>query len=303
MKIFPLFDRNEYRKVFDESEESSTQSSKSTSTQRSTTTTKKTTTSVTTTPKTTISTIPSSTTFSPSTTTKSRLKYQDEQKAAKNYFSNSFHHNNNNYNRNSNNKKNNNQINHQTTKSAFKFVNNFSTKSPYTVQKQSTTTTEAYSPHTRNPYYTPPSPSTTVKSTTVKTTKAPPKSTTTKSTTKGSFVFSKYTFAHAHSHFNKNTATKKPEISEIDNNFYENDQQSGTTTEKPSVKYNPVFDIYFRQIASRKSSTKNPFSSVWLIEWISSLWIPVIYFDVALIFFFIHIFFFHSNGNLKHFSF
>lgn len=197
----------------------------------------------TTTLKTTISTSPSTTT-TPNPTSH-QPKYQDEQKTPKSYFSNSFYHNNNNRNNENNSNNKNNQLNRHTTKSPFKFVNNFSTKSSY--KAPPTTTTEIHTTRTKNPYYTG----------SYASNPAP-------STTKSPFVFSKYTFASTKPWNNnyKYSTTKKPELTEINDNHFDNIQLQTTTEKTVTVKsstHNPVFDIYFRQIGTRKP-TKNPYA-------------------------------------------
>jgi hypothetical protein len=259
--------RNDLRKALNENDESpvtpsSIDTTKSyapttTSTSPSTTSTTEYTTKSTTT---TISTTQRSTTTALVTTKRYPLwkNSDDVPKTPKTYFSNSFYQNNNN--------KNQNNINGPTydTKSPFKIV----TKRPSSDNVNDSdisSATKPATPPTINPFYYGfnrlPRYSTTSRyntqqyntklSTTTITTQSPPS--TIKSSTP--YQFHHYFF----------TSTKKPDLLaysttyatnyEVDNNYHENNHENIVETEKPkSSTYNPVFDIYFKQIARQRTA-------------------------------------------------
>jgi hypothetical protein len=236
----PLWpNRNDLRKVLDESDDSlgdveTTRSTSTTSTTVAPTTSKSTT--VTTTKST--------------TTQRSTKRYyapskspDDVPKTPKTYFSNSFYNNNNH-----------NNINGQLDRS----------KSPKGVTQKTLGDTETPKPASAKPTINPfyygfnrlPQYNTTK---TTSTQKSPRLFTTTNRTP--------YSFQYF-------TTTKKLDLLtasttqttnyEVDNNYYEN--QSPPTvlveTEKPkSSTYNPVFDIYFKQIGRQRTTTKKSYAS------------------------------------------
>lgn len=238
--------RNDLRKVLDESDDvlGDIETTKSTTT-TSTTTPSTTRSTTTTTRTTTMSTSKSTTTQQRSTKryyapSKSPV---DIVKTAKTYFSNSFYHNNNP-----------NNINEKTdTKSPFKTV----------TQKAQVDTTElpssppAPSKATINPFY------------------YGLNRVTQNTTTQRSFRQLQFSTTNRTPYsFQYYTPTKKPDLlaptsqstnDEIDNNYYESQSppKEKVETEKPkSSTYNPVFDIYFKQIGrQRTTTTKNPFAS------------------------------------------
>ncbi|CAO1381348.1 unnamed protein product [Diamesa tonsa] len=231
--------KNEFKNVYEDDESSTTE----TTTRLTTTTTKRTTTTRATTttskPTTTRSTT-TTTTTQRSTTVAQKSPASDELKTPKTYFSNSFYHN-----------KNNNNINGQTTKSPFKFVVNLTTKTP--------TVFNAFAYGSTKSVYT-------------TTTKAPSTIDTTAQPKINPFYF-------GFNRLNTNTsnllvappATTQSSNNEVDNNIYENQSQYDQTAEeinaaaeaaKPkSSTYNPVFDIYFRQIGKQKTTSRKPYQN------------------------------------------
>jgi len=188
-------------------------------------------------------------------------------KTPKTYFSNSFYQNNNN--------KNQNNINGPTydTKSPFKIV----TKRPSSDNVNDSdisSATKPATPPTINPFYYGfnrlPRYSTTSRyntqqyntklSTTTITTQSPP------STIKSFTIINNknirstpYQFHHYYF-----TSTKKPDLLaysttyatnyEVDNNYHENNDDIVETEKPKSSTYNPVFDIYFKQIARQRTA-------------------------------------------------
>lgn len=212
----------------------------------STTTT--TTTTTTTQPPTTFSSTSKSTTSTTQRTTKRYALWKnsdDAPKTPKTYFSNSFYHPNSN--------KNPNNLNGQTyTKSPLKTV---TTKRDS--DQSSTPTKPAITTPTINPFYYGfnrlPRYSTTPRSNTHYTTTSHKHSLSTITTRTTPYQFHHYFF----------TSTKKSDLlaptnDEVDDNSYhENASQSDDTAEveKPrSSTYNPVFDIYFKQIARQRTA-------------------------------------------------
>lgn len=263
--------RNDLRRVLEESDDNPSTSyvldtTKSISTTVATTTTSTTTsTTTTTTPppppppsSTTTSTAPSTTESTTKSTTSRTTKRSyllwknsdDVPKTPKTYFSNSFsHHNSPNQN---------NQINGPSTntKSPFKIV----TKRPHEGH-DSSSTVPAFSPPTINPFY-------------YGFNRLPRYSTTQASTTsrqQQQYKNNFYTSTTRKNHYNHFTSTKKPDLlaysstqatnNEVDNNYQSespphNDEIVVVQTEKPktSSTYNPVFDIYFKQIARQRTA-------------------------------------------------
>lgn len=265
--------RNEFKNVYEDDESSTTE----TTTRLSTTTAYRTTTTrtTTTTPKPTTSrSTTTTTTTQRSTSVAQKSPANEELKTPKTYFSNSFYHN-----------KNNNNINGQTTKSPFKFVVNLTTKTP--------TVFNAFAYGSTKSVYT-----TTTKAPSTFDTTAQPKINpfyfgfnrlnTNSSSTYKPFVFKQYTVPPStRNPYNFQylfTATKKPDLlvvspattqssnNEVDNNIYDNQSQYDQTAEeinaaaeaaKPkSSTYNPVFDIYFRQIGKQKTTSRKPYQTI-----------------------------------------
>jgi hypothetical protein len=175
----------------------------------------------------------------------------DVPKTPKTYFSNSFsHHNSPNQN---------NQISGPSTntKSPFKIV----TKRPLEGH-DSSSTVPVFSPPTINPFY-------------YGFNRLPRYSTTQASTTsrqqQQQYRNSYYTSTTRKNHFNHFTSTKKPDLlahsstqatnNEVDNNYQSesppHNEEIVVQTEKPktSSTYNPVFDIYFKQIARQRTAS------------------------------------------------
>jgi hypothetical protein len=272
--IFPFFSpfyflkncRNDLRKVLDESDDSlstvnhvETTKSFTVSTTRSTTTT----TAAPSTTSTTQSTIPSTTSTTTSTTTPSTTKStstttqrttkrfsawknsDDVPKTPKTYFSNSFSHHSNNNNQNN--------INGQTvTKSSLKKV-----EVTTTTTKNVDSVTASPATTTINPFYYGfnrlPRVSTTLLPQTP-TTRQTYHTISTTSNTPRSPYFYHYLF----------TTTKKPDLLahstthatnyEVDNNYQESSPSPPTDSKPKSSTYNPIFDIYFQQIARQKAA-------------------------------------------------
>lgn len=213
------------------------------------TTKSKSTTSVTTTKSTTTTT----------TTQRSTKRYyapskspSDVPKTPKTYFSNSFYHNNNQ-----------NNINGQTdrSKSLFKSLTqeaHFDTETP----------TPAPAKSTINPFYYGFNRLTSKNSnkinTTVRTTPQITSSPTTQKSPRHLLFTSTARTPYSFQYF---TTTKKTDLlasstlptnSEVDNNYHENQSppRDDVETEKPKTStYNPVFDIYFRQIGRQRTTT------------------------------------------------
>lgn len=187
----------------------------------------------------------------------------DVPKTPKTYFSNSFYQNNNNKNQNNN-------INGPTynkqvvTKRPSSDYENDSDISPSTKPATTPTINPFYYGFNRLPRYSTTSRYNSYTTTITQQQQQSP------STIKPSTLFS-----NNYSNNNKNsrtpyqfhhyyfTSTKKPDLLahsttyatnyEVDNNYHENDDN--VETEKPkSSTYNPVFDIYFRQIARQKTA-------------------------------------------------
>lgn len=260
--------RNDLRKALDENEESPATGSFETtksffSTTPSTTTTTTTTppppsTTTTTTQPSTTTTVTESTVKSTfSTTQRTTKRYSlwknsdDAPKTPKTYFSNSFYHHNSNKNQNNN-------LGQTYTKSTFKSV---TTKRPFldnndNADASSTTTTTnkpALSQPTINPFYYGfnrlPRYSTASRSNAQSTTSVA-------TTQKPQYSRSSTPYQFHHYYF---TSTKKPDLAdEVDNNYYESHSPASDDaieTEKPrSSTYNPVFDIYFKQIARQRTA-------------------------------------------------
>lgn len=259
--------RNEFKNVYEDDESSTTE----TTTRLTTTTTLRTTTTRATTTTTPKPTTTRTTTTTTTTQRSTKSPASEELKTPKTYFSNSFYHN-----------KNNNNINGQTTKSPFKFVVNLTTKTP--------TVFNAFAYGSTKSVYT----TTTKAPSTIDTTAQPKinpfyfgfnKLNTNSSSTYKPFVFKQYTMLPStRNPYNFQylfTATRKPDLlvvspattqasnNEVDNNIYDN--QSDQTAEeinaaaeaaKPkSSTYNPVFDIYFRQIGKQKTTSRKPYQS------------------------------------------
>lgn len=254
-----LQNRNDLRKVLEESDDSlgDVETTKSTTTTTTTpkppsTTKSKSTTSVTTT---------KSTTTTTTTTQRSTKRYyapsknpSDVPKTPKTYFSNSFYNNNNQ-----------NNINGQTdrAKSLFKSV----TQEAHF--EHSETPTPAPAKSTINPFYygfnrLPNKNSNNIINTTVRTTSQLKTSPTTQKFPRHLLFTSTARTPYSFQYF---TTTKKTDLlasstqptnSEIDNNYHENQSppRDDVETEKPKTStYNPVFDIYFRQIGRQRTTT------------------------------------------------
>lgn len=224
--------RNDLRKVLDESDDSlgDAETTKSTSTTSTTSTTTKS-------PSTTKSTTSVSTTKS-TTTQRSTKRYyapskspDDVPKTPKTYFSNSFYHNNNQ-----------NNINGQKDrKSPFKIVTQ-------KAHADTETPTPAPAKSTINPFY-------------YGFNRLPQNNTTQKSSRQLHFTTTTRT-PYSFQYF---TTTKKADLlastthstnSEVDNNFPSDDVE---TAKPKSSTYNPVFDVYFKQIGRQRTSTKSPY--------------------------------------------
>ncbi|KAL7029241.1 hypothetical protein ACKWTF_006164 [Chironomus riparius] len=270
--------QNDLRKALNENDESSASTSSIDTTKSYAPTTTSTTPSTTTstTESTTKSTTTTTTTIQRSTTTAlvTTKRYplwknsDDVPKTPKTYFSNSFYQNNNN--------KNQNNINGPTydTKSPF---NKIVTKRPSSDNDNDSDISSATKPATSptiNPFYYGfnrlPRYSTTSRyntqqyntklSTTAITTQSPP------STIKPSTINNKNIRTPYQNHHYYFTSTKKPDLLahsptyatnyEVDNNYHENNNNDDIVeTVKPkSSTYNPVFDIYFKQIARQRTA-------------------------------------------------
>lgn len=226
--LWPVY-RNDLRKVLDESEDNFGDVE----------TTKSTTTTTSTLPPTT-STTTVSTTKSTSTQRSTKRYYTpskspDVPKTPKTYFSNSFYNNNNH-----------NNINGQSdlSKSPFKGVTE-------KILGDTETPKPAFVKPTINPFYYGfnrlPQYNTT-------TTQRSPRLFTTTNRTPYSFQYFTTT-----KKLDLLTASTTQANYEVDNNYYENQSPPSdiVETEKPkSSTYNPVFDIYFKQIGRQRTTTK-----------------------------------------------
>lgn len=230
--------RNDLRKVLEESDDAlgDLETTKSTSTTTQPPPTTKSTTSVTTTKST--------------TTQRSTKRYyapskspDDAPKTPKTYFSNSFYNNNNQ-----------NNINGQTDRSK----SSFKSETQKTLVDTQTPTPAPTKP-TINPFY-------------YGFNRLPQYNNTT--TQKSSRQLQFTSTARTPYSFQYFTTTKKTDLLasstqssnyEVDNNYHENQSppKDDVEIEKPkSSTYNPVFDIYFKQIGrQRTSTTKSPYSS------------------------------------------
>lgn len=226
--------RNDLRKVLEESDDSFGDLE----------TTKKTTTSTTTQPPPTVKSTTFVTTTKGTTAQRSTKRYyapsknpDDVPKTPKTYFSNSFYHNNNQ-----------NNINGQTDKvqKGVTQVAQFDTQTPAPAKS---TINPFYYGFNRLPQY---------------------NSTTTQKSSRHLNYFT--TTARTPYVFQYFTPSKKVDLLvsptpssnyEVDNNFYENQSppRDDVETDKPSSStYNPVFDIYFKQIGRQRAiSTNNPY--------------------------------------------
>lgn len=239
--------RNDLRKVLDESDDSLGELETTKSTTSTTTTTTTTTTPpppITTSTTTTVSTTKSTTNHRSTKRYYAPSKSPDDvPKTPKTYFSNSFYHNNNQ-----------NNINGQTERSkSFKSV----TLKAQTTDTETPTPAPAKSKSTINPFY-------------YGFNRLPQYNNTT--TQKSSRHLHFTTTSRTPYSFQYFTTTKKPDLLvasttqstnyEVDNNYHENQNplSDDVETEKPkSSTYNPVFDIYFKQIGRQRTSTKIPY--------------------------------------------
>lgn len=235
--------RNDLRKVLEESDDSlgDLETTRSTTAATTTSTTKTTTPPPPpTTKSTTVSTTKSTTTHRSTKRYYAPSKSPDDvPKTPKTYFSNSFYHNNNQ-----------NNINGQTdrSKNLYKGVTQ-------KAHVHTETPTPAPAKSTINPFY-------------FGLSRAPQNNTTTQKSTRylqfTSTARTPYSFQYY-------TASRKPDLlastpsieAEVDNSYPENPLKRAAETERPrSSTYNPVFDIYFKQIGrQRTSTTKSPFAS------------------------------------------
>lgn len=252
-----LQNRNDLRKVLEESDDSlgDVETTKSTTTTTTTpkpppTTKSKSTTSVKTTKSTTTT----------STTHRSTKRYyapskspSDVPKTPKTYFSNSIYNNNNQ-----------NNINGQTdySKSSFKSVTQ-------EAQFDSETPTPAPAKSTINPFYYGfnrlPNKNSNTNNNIINTTVRTISQITTQQKIPRHLLFT--STARTPYSFQFFTTTKKTDLlasstqstnSEVDNNYHENQSppRDDVETEKPKTStYNPVFDIYFRQIGRQRTTT------------------------------------------------
>lgn len=234
MKTF-VYSRNDLRKVLEESDDHLDDHLE---------TTKRTTTTTTTQPPPTVKSTTSITTTKSTSAQRSTKRYyapskspDDVPKTPKTYFSNSFYHNNNQ-----------NNINGQTDK-VPKGVTQVAQVDTQTPAPAKSTINPFYYGFNRLPQYTKTSTQNLSRQLNYFT-----------STARTPYVFQYF------------TTTKKVDLLvsstpstnyEVDNNYYENQSQSNDDVEsdKPiSSTYNPVFDIYFKQIGrQRTTSTYSPY--------------------------------------------
>lgn len=233
--------RNDLRKVLDETEDSfgdvdTTKGTTSTTSTLPPTTTTKSTTAVTTTKSTTVQRS-TKRYYTPSKSS------DDVPKTPKTYFSNSFYNNNNQ-----------NNINGQSdSKSPFKGVTQKTLGDTETPKPSSAkpTINPFYYGFNRLPQYN----TTTTTSTT--TTQRSPRLFTTTNRTPYSFQY----FTTTKKLDLLTASTTQATNSEVDNNYFENQNPLSefVETEKPkSSTYNPVFDIYFKQIGRQRTTTQKP---------------------------------------------
>lgn len=233
--------RNDLRKVLDESDDSLGELE----TTKSTTST----TSTTTQPPTTTSTTTVSTTKSTSTQRSTKRYYapskslDDVPKTPKTYFSNSFYNNNNQ-----------NNINGQTDRS--KSLNKGVTPKALA---DTETPTPAPVKSTINPFYYGFNHLPQYNKTT--TTQKSPRQWYFTTTTRKPYSFQYFTTSKKADLL---ASTTQSTNHDVENNYHENQSppSEDVETEKPkSSTYNPVFDIYFKQIGRQRTSTKKPYAS------------------------------------------
>jgi hypothetical protein len=231
--------RNDLRKVLEESDDSlgEVETTKKIPSTTTTTTTSTTTTTKPPTTKSTTTTV-ATTKSTTSSTSRSTKRYYAPSKS---YFSNSFYNNNQN-----------NQINGQSGGSKGPALKTVTTNADTETSSTSTTTTNSPAKSTINPFY-------------YGFNRLPKsnKNTNTYFTTKAQTPYKFQYFSTTSKQDLLASSSTKSSISEVENNYHENQSPPSEDIEFQSEKppkvrqatYNPVFDIYFKQIGRQRTST------------------------------------------------